>query len=518
MTDLQHAITKHNLELIRFSFCDQHGLLRGKTLVAKHAIAAMQSGLPMVGTLLLKDTSSRTAFPTFDANAFAALIQSNPSLASFANASDVLMMPDPTTFKVLPWAASTGWVQCRAHTMDGALSPFDSRGVLQRALAKLAARGYAMKCGLEVEFHIYKSESQNLETMHSAWPAPPPNVSMIHPGNNVLCEQWADMSDAPMRIVLRTAEALGLPIRSLEVELGPSQVEVVFDVQDALTAADSMVLFRNATKQALRRAGYHATFMCRPQFPNIVSSGWHLHQSLVDSKTGLNLFATTNSNPAPPPLRGKLGGGWGLDGEKTIENHPHPGPPLEGEGDLLAGRGESSLSTLGQHYLAGLLAHAKAMTPFAVPTINGYARYQPNMMAPQRAIWGYGSRGAALRVIADQGAAAMRIENRIGEPAANPYLYIASQIYAGFDGINRKLIPPPADHSPYAQGDGGDALPRSLHAALDALNADQTLIDGFGEDYVHYFAHIKRQEIARHAAAIAASQSDWEQREYFSLY
>jgi glutamine synthetase len=481
MTDLQHAITQHNLELIRFSFCDQHGLLRGKTLVAKHAIAAMQSGLPMVGTLLLKDTSSHTAFPTFDANAFGALIETNSSLASFANASDVLMIPDASTFKVLPWAANTGWVQCQAHTMDGALSPFDSRGVLQRALAKLAEHGFAMKCGLEVEFHIYKIELQNLEADNSAWPAPPPSVSMIHPGNNVLCEQWADMSDAPMRIVLHTAQAFGLPIRSLEIELGPSQVEVVFDVQDALTAADSMVLFRNATKQALRRAGYHATFMCRPQFPNIVSSGWHLHQSLVDAKTCVNAFT-------PSALAVK-------------------------------GRGEPTpLSIVGQHYLAGLLAHAKATTPFAVPTINGYARYQANMMAPQRAIWGKGSRGAALRVITDQGVAATRIENRIGEPTANPYLYIASQIYAGLDGIERKLMPPPAETSPYSQGDGSDALPTSLSVALDALNADQTFSNGFSENFVHYFTHIKRHEIARHAAAMAAPQSDWEQREYFSLF
>ena len=496
MNDLQHTITKHNLELIRFSFCDQHGLLRGKTLVAKHAIAAMESAVPMVGSLLLKDTSSRTAFPTFDAEVFAKLVDVNSSLASFANAADVLMMPNASTFHVLPWAPNTGWIQCQAqtptNTRAGEISPFDSRGVLQRALAKLAEQGLGMRCGLEVEFHIYKIESQNLSPEKSAWPAEPPSVSMIHPGNNVLCEQWADMSDAPMRIVLNTAQALGLPIRSLEVELGPSQVEVVFDVQDALAAADSMVLFRSATKQALRRAGYHATFMCRPQFPNIVSSGWHLHQSLVDMKTGTNLFA-----------------------RNAQEN-------------LNAAHGEALryLSPLGAHYLAGLLTHARAMTAFAVPTINGYGRFQPNMMAPQRAIWGHGSRGAALRVVADQGASATRIENRMGEPAANPYLYIASQIYAGLDGIARQLDPPRADASPYQPSDGVDALPTALATALDALNQSDVMRAGFGNDFVHYFDYIKRHEIARHASATtsasavesAASRIDWEQREYFYLF
>jgi glutamine synthetase len=482
--DIERHINADGIELVRFAFCDQHGLFRCKTLTAKYAIDAMRNGLPMVGTLLLKDTSSRTAFPTFDPAQFESLVTKNSALAMFTNAADVLMRADPTTFHVLPWAQKTAWIQCQAFDREGHLLPFDTRGQLQRALARLAELGLGMRCGLEVEFHIYKLDDAQLAPEQSSWPAPPPRVTMIHPGNNVLCEQWADMSEAPMRIVLQMAQALDLPIRSLEVELGPSQVEVVFDVQDALTAADTMTLFRNAVKQALRRAGYHATFMCRPQFPNIVSSGWHLHQSLCDLKSEANLFVSS-------PSRGKQGG---------------DGFPL---------------STLGAHWLAGLLARARASCAFAVPTINGYARYQPNMMAPQRAIWGIGSRGAALRVVSNDKAddAATRIENRIGEPAANPYLYIASQIHAGLDGIKRKLHPPPAALDSYAtQSD--DALPTSLAQSLDALRADDALRAGFGESFVHYYSHIKRHELARYDAAHKAQNAinDWEQQEYFSLF
>ncbi len=478
--DIERHIQVDNIELVRFAFCDQHGLFRCKTLTANHAIEVMRTGVPMVGTLLLKDTSSRTAFPTFDPARFDPLVAINPSLAMFANASDVVMRADPTTFHVLPWAEKTAWIQCQAHDRDGSLLPFDTRGQLQRALSKLAPNGYGMRCGLEVEFHIYKLDDARLAPEDSSWPAPPPRVTMIHPGNNVLCEQWADMSDAPMRIVLATAQALDLPIRSLEVELGPSQVEVVFDVQDAIAAADAMVLFRNAVKQALRRAGYHATFMCRPQFPNIVSSGWHLHQSLVDAKSGANLFVSSPSS-----------GGLGGDG--------------------------FPLSTLGSHYLAGLLAHARAMTAFAVPTINGYARYQPNMMAPQRAIWGNGSRGAAFRVVSN-GAndAASRIENRIGEPSANPYLYIASQIHAGFDGVEKKLALPPAETNPYASSNN-DALPTSLASSIDALVRDDVFRNGFGDAFIDYYAHIKRHECSRYETE-KNEREDWEQREYFSLF
>ncbi len=474
--DIERHLKADNIELVRFAFCDQHGLFRGKTLVAKHAIDAMRNGLPMVGTLLLKDTSARTAFPTFDPVAFGKFVDVNPALSMFANASDVLMRADPTTFRVLPWAPRTAWIQCQACDHNGNVLPFDTRGQLQRALAALASRGYRMRCGLEVEFHIYKLDDMNLAPEYSSWPAPPPRVTMIHPGNNVLCEQWADMSDEPLRIVLQTAQALDLPIRSLEVELGPSQLEVVFDVQEALEAADAMALFRNAIKQALRRAGYHATFMCRPQFPNIVSSGWHLHQSLCDASTGANIFARSDE-----------------------------------QGD------DSGLSSIGSQWLAGLLAHARASCAFAVPTINGYARYQPNMMAPQRAIWGRGSRGAAFRVVANGVAdRAARIENRLGEPTANPYLYIASQVHAGLDGVEQQLALPAMEANPYAANDQ-DALPTSLTQAIHALASDRVLRDGFGEAFVHYFAQIKSHEIARYESAGDARQ-EWEQSEYFSLF
>ena len=126
---------------------------------------------------------------------------------------------------------------------------------------------------------------------------------MIHPGYNLLTEAWFDMAEEPLRIVQHTAQALGLPLLSLEIELGPSQVEAVFDATDALTAADNMVLFRNAVKQALRRAGYHATFMCRPPFPNIMSSGWHLHQSLVDLTQRPQRVRARRAAPGSTPRR-----------------------------------------------------------------------------------------------------------------------------------------------------------------------------------------------------------------------
>ncbi len=279
------TIDATGLELVRFAWCDLHGVTRGKTLVASAAERAMEEGVGMVSSLMLKDSSDRTAFKIFEPGGVA-------ELPGFEFASNLLLLADPSSFRQLPWTPGTGWMLSQPWFQNGQPVELDTRRVLQRALARLEKAGLAMKCGLEIEFHIYRIDDTRaqLDPMQAGWPGPPPSVSMVHPGYNLLNEAWFDMSEEPLRIVQHTAQALGLPLLSLEVELGPSQVEAVFDVTDALTAADNMVLFRNGVKQALRRAGYHASFMCRPPFQNIMSSGWHLHQSLVDADRGENIF------------------------------------------------------------------------------------------------------------------------------------------------------------------------------------------------------------------------------------
>ena len=474
---LAHAtqrIEACGLELVRFAWCDLHGMLRGKTLVAAAAAEAMTAGVGMVSTLLLKDTADRTAYKVFEAGGAA-------ELPGFEFGGNVMLLADPASLKELPWADKTGWVQCQPWFPDGRPVELDTRRVLQSALAKLAEAGYGMKCGLEIEFHIYRlcasGLNPQLDPEQADWPGRPPEVSMIHPGYHLLSEQWVDMAEEPLRIVQRTAQALGLPLLSLEIELGPSQVEAVFDATDALAAADNMVLFRSAVKQALRRAGYHATFMCRPPFPNIMSSGWHLHQSLVDLKTGANLFKRSSAAAGSTPA----------DAQYT-------------------------LSEVGEQYLAGLLAHARGMTAFCTPTINGFGRFRPNALAPQSILWGRDNRGAMLRVVGQCNDNGTRIENRLGEPAANPYLYLASQIHAGLDGITRGLKAAPATDAPY--GSDAEKIPTSLGEALDALKVDTVLAAAFGETFVSYLTRIKQAEITRHAEA--EDKDDWQRREYFS--
>jgi glutamine synthetase len=464
-------VEAQGLELVRIGWCDLHGVVRGKTLVASAAARALHEGVGMVSTLMLKDTSDRTAFKVFEPGGTA-------SLPGFGFANNLVLLPDPESFRQLPWTEGTGWLRAQPWFQDGQPVELDTRRVLERALARLAEHGFGLRCGLEVEFHIYKLQDAQpqLDPALAAWPGPPPEVQLVHPGYNLLAESWFDLAEEPLRIVQHTAQALGLPLCSLEIELGPSQVEAVFEPTDALTAADNMVLFRNAVKMALRRAGYHATFMCRPPFPHIMSSGWHLHQSLVDAKTGRNAFRrdapATHAVPA--------------DADYT-------------------------LSAAGESWLAGLLQHARGMAVFCTPTANGFGRFRPNALAPQSVVWGRDNRGAMLRVVGECGDEAMRIENRIGEPAANPYLYFASQVYAGLEGLGRRMKAPAATDAPYAAS--GEALPTSLGAALDALHADIPLCESFGPAFIDYFTRIKRSEQQRFDAA--EDQEEFQRREYF---
>ncbi|HEU5296162.1 MAG TPA: glutamine synthetase family protein [Burkholderiaceae bacterium] len=466
------SIAEARIERVRIAWCDLHGALRGKTLMAHAVAAALQDGIGLVSTVMLKDTSDRTAFQVFD-----------PGLADelpgFGQANNLVLLPDPASFRVLPWAQSTAWMQAQPWFDHGEPVRLDTRRVLQTALGRLADEGYGLRCGLEVEFHIYRIDDPRLDPHRAAWPGEPPAVSMIHPGYNLLAEDWSDMADEPLQIVQRTAQGLNLPLRSVEIELGPSQVEAVFGATDALTAADHMVLFRNGVRQALRRHGYHASFVCRPPFPNVMASGWHLHQSLVHRDSGVN--AMRRDAPAP--------GAEMRDAAFT-------------------------LSTAGERYLAGLLAHGRGMAALCTPTINGFGRFRPHAMAPQSVLWGRDNRGAMLRVLGRRGDPATRIENRIGEPSANPYLYVAAQIYAGLDGLRQCLSAPAATDSPYAAV--AMPLPTSLGEALDALANDAALVDAFGAPLIECFTRIKRAELARYDEA--ADKDDWQRREYFGRF
>jgi glutamine synthetase len=300
----------------------------------------------------------------------------------------------------------------------------------------------------------------------------------VEPGFSYHSESNMDLMQPVLSALAEQFVTIGLPLRSIENEWGPGQVECTFAARPALEAADHAILFRTATRQICRRMGHFATFMARPALKGFYSSGWHLHQSLLDGN---------------------------------------------GRNALMPERAGECLSPLGRAFVGGLVKHAGPCTAFATPTVNGYRRFRPNSLAPDRATWCYDHRGVLIRVLGGQGDAATRLENRIGEPSANPYLYVLSQIVAGLDGIEHGLDPGPQDDDPYNAA--RPMLPTSLPAALDALEGDALFRNRLGDVFVDYFLRLKRNEAGRFAqwlkdtgTAPGDEPTVWEQNEYFDFF
>lgn len=228
-----------------------------------------------------------------------------------------------------------------------------------------------------------------------------------------------------------------------------------------------MALVRTTVKQLAKRRGMVASFMAKPGLPNVFSSGWHLHQSLVDMKSGKNLFSSN----------------------------------------------ETVLSQVGLNFVGGILEHVRAATAFSNPTINGYKRLNANPLTPKRAVWSVDNRAAMCRIIGGPGQKSTHLENRSGEPAANPYLYMASQIFAGLDGTDREIDPGPPLDDPYAQVEK-PPLPVSLMEAVASLNDSTFFRETLGSEFVDYYVAMKQHEIQRFLAAV----TDWEHLEYFENF
>ncbi len=456
--DLLRAIAEREIHSVRVVFTDQHGLLRGKTVDASVMARVLIEGVGVPSSLLHKDTGGTYALPIWTETG-------DPVLDAFVGARNLIMRPDPATFRVLPWVEGTGLVLCDLETVGGDPIPHSTRGLCSAALDRLGERGYRLRAGLELEFHLYRIDETR-----------PSGVEYIHPGWDLLGEEALDRVESAVAPIRDGLRALGVAPRTIEIELGPSQVEMTFAPAAGLAVADEAVLIRTAIKQLARRNGCVATFMSRPGVEDAFPSGWHLHQSLVGPDDTASLFAQADTAAA-------------------------------------SGGVEQTISKLGAHYVAGLLEHATESCLLSTPTITGYKRYRPRAVAPDRISWSDEHRGAMLRVVGGPGDPATRVENRAGDPAANPYLYLASQVVSGSAGIDAGLIPPSPTDTPYTD-DGGELLPRSLGEAIDAFDTSTLYRKFLGDHVVDYLVALKRSEWQRFLAAV----TDWEQSEYFAQF
>ncbi|MFI1913348.1 glutamine synthetase family protein [Nocardia sp. NPDC020380] len=478
----QHAAAERledtlaTLEFVRVGFGDPHGLVRSKTLTTDAFRTALRNGLDMSPGPFVFDTGHAVGVDFFRPGG-------GIGVPELTGAGDFLLVPDPLTFRVLPYTeAATGWIIADEYLRDGTPHPLSSRHVLRRMTDRAAARGLDFVVGLEVEWYLTRLTGQSHANMVGGFgiQGEPPAVAPVDSGYQFNLDTFTDGVMPVVTPLVRAIRELGLPLRTVEHESGPGQLEFTFDPMDGSAAADAMLLLRTVIKQLCARLGHHASFMALPGLPNFDPSGWHLHQSLFDVAEDRNVFAVTD--------------------------------------------GAGPLSEIGLGYVAGLLEHAADLALLAVPTVNGYRRFGERFsLSPDRVVWSPENRGALIRVLGGPGEEATHVENRIGEPCANPYLYLGSQLAAGLDGIERGLRPDTAAIDPHA--DAAARLPADLAESVDRLERATLCRDLLGDPLLQCLIRLKRSEAARFRDWLATADrteanavTEWEQREYFGVY
>ena len=290
---------------------------RSRPIEARHFAQAARNGVPFTTALFAMD-SANDIFQ----NVFAR--DGGFGRDAMGGAGDMLAVPDLDTFRIVPWARRAATLLSDLYLSDGEPCPFDPRSVMRRAAAALAGQGLSYVAGLEVECHMFRLVDGRTGLPDCTQPAAPPEVAAIRHGYQHLSEAVIDELEPVITPIREALTGPGLPLRTVEAEWGPGQLEITLDPLSGLAAADAMVLLRTAVKQAARRQGLHATFMTKPGLPNVFSSGWHLHQSLARTEGGQNVFTAAGA----------------------------------------------LLSPAGLHYVGGLLRHVRAGTAFSNPTIS----------------------------------------------------------------------------------------------------------------------------------------------------
>ena len=365
-----------------------------------------------------------------------------------ADTGDFLAVPDPSSYARVPYQESTARVHAFMRSDDG--SPWDGcpRHRLQMVVDEFAQEGLSVRVGLEPEFYIFEPSGDG-----DYLPADRDGMFTLA-GLDRHYPLWKSVTD--------DLREMDVDVEQFGKEYGPAQYEGSPRYGSPVASVDGYLVFKDVVKNRARAAGYLASFMPKP-YAHLPGCGLHAHVSL-----------------------------WDLDGNR----------------ELSAGERESEpLSEIGGQFVAGLLAHASGLTGLGSPVVNSYKRLLPGSWAPAHVCWGVGNRSALVRV---PGLGRRRhLEYRSGDNAMNPFLFVTALLAAGFEGIRQRLTPPPpvdvdVGHLSPAEVEsrGLTMLPTSLRQALDAFEADETLIGAIGPVISPEFVKVKRGELAAYDLAV----------------
>ena len=375
------------------------------------------------------------------------------------SAIDIYMRPDPDTVRLVPWYAEpTAQVICDAFHLNDEPVDISPRHVLRRVIELYKAEGWRPVVAPELEFYLVK---KNLDPDYPV-EAAVGRSGRKEPGGQAYGIDAANDFDPIVEDIYDYCEVQELDIDTLSHESGPAQLEINFNHGDPLELADQVFLFKRTVRQAALKHDMYATFMAKPH-ANEPGSSMHIHQSVMDAKTGRNVFA-------------------GRDGKH---------------------------SKLFLHHVGGLQRYMAAALPLCAPNVNSYRRLVPESDAPTNVHWAIDNRTVSLRVPASD-PVNLRVENRVPGADSNPYLAIAASLACGYLGMKERIKPSdPVEGSAYRYA---HTLPINLEEALNKLYYTKSFKEVLGERFAEAYQDVKNEEMQHYRKVI----SSWE-REFLLL-
>jgi glutamine synthetase len=435
--EVRARIEQEGVEFVLLWFSDIEGHLKSFAVTPSEVEAALDDGMGF-------DGSSITGFNAIEE-------------------SDMVAIPDPETFQLMPWKEGETRVArmiCDIVTPDGKPYEGDPRYVLRRALDRMTALGFdTFNVGPELEYFLFRDD-KGTETLDEG---------------GYFAMTTMDAASELRQETVRALESMGIPIEYVHHEVGPSQHEIDMRFADAMSMADHTVTYRLIVKEIAKKAGYHATFMPKPIFGEN-GSGMHTHQSLF--KDGRNAFFDADD--------------------------------------------EWQLSVAGKAFIAGQLRHAREISAVFAQWVNSYKRLVPGYEAPVYVAWSRRNRSALIRIplYKPGNEQATRAEIRCPDPACNPYLTFAALLHAGLEGIEHGYeLPEPMEQNLYKlsaedrKARGIVALPETLGEAIDELAGSELARKALGDHVFDAYVKLKRQEWDDYRVQL----TPWEMENYLGV-
>ncbi|MCC9308799.1 glutamine synthetase family protein [Kitasatospora sp. RB6PN24] len=439
---LRERVADGSIDTVVLAAADMQGRLQGKRLAAEY----------FLGDVLPHAAEGCSYLLAVD-------VEMNPvdgyEISSWENGyGDLVMVPDLSTLRLIPWHPGTAMVQCDLATHDGTPISVSPRQVLRRQLDRLAGYGWQAHVGTELEFIAFR------ESYEQAWDRDYRELTPANQYNVDYSILGTGRIEPLLRRVRNSMAGAGLAVESAKGECNLGQHEIAFKYAEALTTCDDHVVYKTGAKEIAAQEGVSLTFMAK--YNEREGNSCHIHLSLRDTA----------------------------------------GAPV------FAGDGPHGFSRTMEHFLAGQLACLAEFALLLAPNVNSYKRYVPGSFAPTAIAWGRDNRSCALRVVGH--GPSLRFENRVPGGDVNPYLAVAALIAAGLHGIEHQLELEP-EFTGNAYTSNAPRVPGTLREAVTAFAESESAAQAFGKDVVRHYTHAGRVELA----AFEASVTDWERRRGF---